>query len=322
MSPFRIGRTVREVALTAGAILGVISLLVGVAGFALGIRPLIFRSGSMSPTIETGALALAHPVRAADLTIGDVVSVTTGTGDRVTHRIVDLTLSGQVATLELRGDANEASDQELYRVAQADRIFFSVPFVGYAVGWLTGPIGLFLLGLYAAFLLSVLVKGNTGEGGSGHAAGPPAPRRRTSSDDRQSRGGRQLTTVIATFAVALGVSLVSAPAWATWSDSVPISGTRLDTVTPTAPVVACGALQLGSVTINWTPVLSATGYRLNFGSGGTSSVDVGPGVLSRTFSGTSGTFSVRALFGPVSWISASSNSQNYSSLLGVLGTCT
>ena len=44
--------------------------------------------GSMSPTIETGALAWAQQVPAADLEVGDVVMVHTAEGDRVTHRIV------------------------------------------------------------------------------------------------------------------------------------------------------------------------------------------------------------------------------------------
>ena len=218
----------------------------------------------------------------------------------------------------------QSPDQELYQVAGADRVFFSVPLLGYAVGTMTGPAGIFLLGLYAAFLISVLVTGSPG--GTGRPTiGPPAPprrkARRASRPLRTRRGGR-LSMLGATAAVAVGVSFVSAPAWAMWSDPAPVSGPLLATVTPVAPVPACGALQLGSVTITWTPVTAATGYRVNFGTGGSSSVDVAASVTSRTFTASAGTFSVQALYGSGTWISAKSITKQYSSLLGLLGTCT
>lgn len=133
---------------------------------------------------------------------------------------------------------------------------------------------------------------------------------------------RQLTMFGATVVLGVGGSFVSVPAaWATWTDPVPVTGTTLATVLPTAPVVVCGTLQIGSVTVNWTPVPSATGYRLFFGTGGATTVDVAAGVTSRTFTGTTGTFSVRAIFGTTSWLSPTSNSKQYSSLAGLLGTC-
>lgn len=155
----------RQVALTVGAVAGVLCLLVMVAGFALGVRPLVFLSGSMSPTIDTGALAIARSEPAADLRVGDIVSVPTPAGQRVTHRIVDVQHLEQVATLRLKGDANEAIDAAPYQVENADVVVFSIPGLGYLLNWLASPIGLFALGLYAALLLSVLVRGATAEGG-------------------------------------------------------------------------------------------------------------------------------------------------------------
>ena len=317
-------RVARETLLTAGAVLGVVSLLAGLLCVAVGLRPMVFRSGSMAPAIDTGALALARMTDAQDLARGDIVSVITSTGSRVTHRITQVSIDpAGVATLELKGDANETADQEVYQVSSADRVFFAVPFLGYVVGSLTGPAGIFLLGLYAAFLLSVLITGGNGTGGRPPAAPPGPPRRRAARAAHPPRAlrRRRLTILSATLAVSVGVTFVSAPAWAAWTDPAPVNGIVLVTATPIAPVVVCGPLQLGSVTINWTPVPGATGYRLSFGSGGSSTEDVAAGVTSKTFTGTSGTFSVRALFGPT-WISANSNAKNYSSLLGLLGTCT
>ncbi|GAA4381238.1 signal peptidase I [Nocardioides caricicola] len=148
----------KQVALTVGAVAGVLCIAVMLAGFAFGVRPLVFLSGSMSPAIDTGALAIARHVPAADLSTGDIVSVPTPAGQRVTHRIVEVQHDDGSATLLLKGDANEVVDATPYRVAGADVVLFSVPEVGYVLSWLASPVGLFSLGLYAAVLLSVLVR--------------------------------------------------------------------------------------------------------------------------------------------------------------------
>lgn len=163
----RVVRGVREVVLSVGAVLGIIAILVGIGSLAFGLRPLVFRSGSMSPTIDTGALAIAHEVGADDLRVGQVVSVPTQSGDRVTHRIVAVDhLPGGVALLRLRGDANSVMDAETYRVVSADKVLFSVPLLGYVIAWLSGSTGRFLLGLYAAFLLLVLFRRPESQGGA------------------------------------------------------------------------------------------------------------------------------------------------------------
>ena len=141
------GRWARQGLLTVGAVLGVVCILMTLGAALFGLRPLVFESGSMSPTIETGDLAISRSVDASSLEKGDIVSVPTGTGSRVTHRVVSVEQVGSDAMLRLRGDANTATDATHYRVSHADRVLFHVPRLGYVVGWLSGPTGLFLLGL-------------------------------------------------------------------------------------------------------------------------------------------------------------------------------
>lgn len=43
----RFGRGAREVLLTLGALLGVLCIVASIAGVAFGVKPLVFRSGSM-----------------------------------------------------------------------------------------------------------------------------------------------------------------------------------------------------------------------------------------------------------------------------------
>lgn len=157
--PRRAAAVAKQVSLTIGAVAGVLCIAVMIAGFAFGVRPLVFLSGSMSPAIDTGALAIARNVPAADLDVGDIVSVPTPAGQRVTHRIVSVQHDDGSATLMLKGDANQVVDASPYRVEGADVVLFSVPQVGYVLSWLASPLGLFSLGLYAALLVSVLVRG-------------------------------------------------------------------------------------------------------------------------------------------------------------------
>ena len=81
-----IGRGAREVFLTFGALLGVLCIAATVAGAAFGVKPLVFRSGSMSPAINTGDLAVSRTVDARELKADDIVSVINSKGNRVNHR--------------------------------------------------------------------------------------------------------------------------------------------------------------------------------------------------------------------------------------------
>lgn len=137
----------REIALNLGAIAGLFCVLAAAASFLFGIKPLIFRSGSMSPDIPTGALALSKTTPAGDLEVGDVVSVENEKGTRITHRVYEIVSSdGSTSVLILKGDANQDADITPYTVTEADRVFFSVPGLGYAVSWLSSPAAIFLGG--------------------------------------------------------------------------------------------------------------------------------------------------------------------------------
>lgn len=149
-------RVVREVALTAGAVFGVVCLVAAVASMLLGVTPLVFRSGSMAPTISTGALGLARTVPSAEIREGDVVSIVNDAGTRITHRVVSAeAAAGGATTLTLKGDGNQATDPVPVVVPSADRLFFHVERLGYLVSWLTSSIATFLGGLLVGILLMV-----------------------------------------------------------------------------------------------------------------------------------------------------------------------
>ena len=136
-------------ALNFGAVLGSLCLILAALTFLFGLKPLIFASGSMGPQIPTGSLGIAVPTPVAEVSPGQVVSVVTSEGTRITHRVLENRPEGLV----LKGDANPVADLQPYAVADADRLLFSVPLLGYMVGWFSQPWAFFLGGMLCAYLL-------------------------------------------------------------------------------------------------------------------------------------------------------------------------
>ncbi|WP_394941389.1 signal peptidase I [Psychromicrobium sp. YIM B11713] len=146
----------RETALTVGAILGLICLLAMIAAVFFGITPVVFRSGSMAPAIDTGSLAITQSTPAAQLHTGDVVSVDNSAGERITHRIVAIQpMNDGEVLLSLKGDANLQADLQTYQLNKADKVLFAVPGLGYLVAWLQSPWAIFLGGLIVGVLLTL-----------------------------------------------------------------------------------------------------------------------------------------------------------------------
>ena len=137
----------KEIALNVAAVAGLICIIATLASLIFGIKPLVFRSGSMEPAISTGALALAKTVPATELAVGDVISVDNDQGVRITHRVVELESAGADTVLAtLKGDANNVADRLSYTITEADRVFISVGALGYVVAWLSSPLATFLGG--------------------------------------------------------------------------------------------------------------------------------------------------------------------------------
>lgn len=140
------------VRLARSAALGVIlvTALVGVVVGAwlatsavTGARIVVLKTGSMSPALPQGAAVVSTPVAAADLTVGDVVTVTRDGTDRpVTHRVVSVaTVAGDPAarSLVLQGDANATPDVREYVVHEAFRARFGGPELGALARGLQDP---------------------------------------------------------------------------------------------------------------------------------------------------------------------------------------
>jgi signal peptidase len=109
-------------------------------------------SGSMSPTIKTGAVIIVKPV--SDYQIGDVVTYKYGTRDRdlTTHRIV-----GQEGNEFItKGDNNNADD--IYPIKKEQiigKVVFDIPYAGYITNIISSKIGILILILVPALLIII-----------------------------------------------------------------------------------------------------------------------------------------------------------------------
>lgn len=327
-------RRLREALLTGGAVLGATCLLLGLLAVTAGVHLLVFRSGSMSPTIATGDLALTRTIAASELRVDDVVSVIDSGGNRVTHRVENIAEQGDQRQLTMRGDANERPDSEIYSVNEAQRVFFVVPRAGYVVAWSTGPVGLVLLGGYGAFLLSVLLRRKEGDDDA------PGPTRRSDAPKRRATRQGARRGAPALLAVAIGGAMTVLPTAASaapWTDPVAVGGTSFSAYTVTKPLIlSCDVTGLTQKTaritwtavsspfaLDYTAVIQETGQSMTVSNqGATKYVDFSAGLLSTVLNATYNIRITAKLPSPNgSWTSVVANQPVTIGLLGLSLTC-
>ncbi|WP_349828824.1 signal peptidase I [Brevibacterium litoralis] len=150
-------RKIGDAALTLLAGGGVLCIVLLIASVFLDVTLLMFRTGSMEPTISTGDVAIARQVPASEVSVGDVVSVERPGALPVTHRVIEVdgapdgSPAGAVEIV-MQGDANQSPDPYPYVVTEVDRVLFSVPWVARLVAafgnpWVLGGITLAMAAL-------------------------------------------------------------------------------------------------------------------------------------------------------------------------------
>lgn len=138
------GERARDAAITVVGSCGLLVLTWLLVSMTFHLSLTVFVTGSMSPTMPAGSVAVVQTVPAADLAVGDVVTVAhADTGRPVTHRIVDVQAAPGdegARTLRLKGDANDVVDSDPYVVAEAPKVLLAVPGLGYAMIWSKNPL--------------------------------------------------------------------------------------------------------------------------------------------------------------------------------------
>ena len=131
--------TVMSVMLLGTVVLAGLAL-VAVPKFT-GARPLTVLTGSMTPTYPAGDVVIVKPTDEKNLQIGDVITFQpeSDNPELTTHRIVGVVLTSDGRQYVTRGDANGADDPMPIKPEQVrGKVWYSVPYVGYAAVWVSG----------------------------------------------------------------------------------------------------------------------------------------------------------------------------------------
>ena len=136
-----VGRGVREVLLTLAAVGGVICILLVILAFTGGYSLIMFKTGSMTPTIPAGSVALVQKIPASDIAVGDVVTVERDAALPITHRVtgIEPADAGDIRTITMKGDANDVEDPAPYTVSDVRIVRGSVPALANVIVWFGSP---------------------------------------------------------------------------------------------------------------------------------------------------------------------------------------
>jgi signal peptidase len=130
-----------DVLLWVASIAGVICIAVVVAALVFHVTLIMFKTGSMEPTIPTGSLAVVHQIPADEARVGDIVTVDRPGLLPITHRVTSVTPVGSGETsITLRGDANPTDDVAPYVVKTVRVVWTWVPGWARVVVWFSNPL--------------------------------------------------------------------------------------------------------------------------------------------------------------------------------------
>ncbi len=137
-------------------IIAVIAVFLVLSVFPMksGYGTFIVLSGSMEPEIHTGSVVA---VKTQDeYKIGDVITFGENTKSKkpTTHRITEVNDSKEGNIYTTKGDANNSEDQKTVKEDEIlGRVFFSIPYIGYAVSAVQKPIGFILILVIPAVII-------------------------------------------------------------------------------------------------------------------------------------------------------------------------
>ncbi|MBA2174905.1 signal peptidase I [Halobacillus locisalis] len=117
-------------------------------------------SGSMEPMIQTGSIIAIKPLeeeQKSTLSKGDVVTFLNKDESLITHRVVDVTKTGESVSYVTKGDNNNAADTEpvLAQNVVGQYADFTIPYAGYLMSYATSKAGSLALMIIPGLLLLI-----------------------------------------------------------------------------------------------------------------------------------------------------------------------
>lgn len=147
---------VGNAALNIAALGGLAAIALVALSLFFNISLIMFQTGSMSPTIPTGSVAMVREISASEIRVGDIVTVDRPGQLPVTHRVTSATqmAADGTRTIILKGDANEFEDRDPYTVSTVRAVLGSLPGVAPVIVWFSNPLVLGPIAVGAATLVT------------------------------------------------------------------------------------------------------------------------------------------------------------------------
>lgn len=125
----RVSAVVGEAILWVAALAGLVCIALVILAFTANISLIMFKTGSMEPTIPTGSVAVVQQTVASEISVGDVVTVDQEDQLPVTHRVTSVRAGTNESSrvITMRGDANAEDDPYPYEVSSVRTVLFSIP---------------------------------------------------------------------------------------------------------------------------------------------------------------------------------------------------
>jgi signal peptidase len=139
--------------LLAGA--GLIAILLVIAAYTFNTSVVMFRTGSMEPTVPAGSAALAREIPASEVEVGDILTVERPDRLPVTHRVIEIEPGNapEERVITMQGDANDYPDASPYTITEGKVMLGSVPGAANIVNQLGNPYVLGGITIAAAILV-------------------------------------------------------------------------------------------------------------------------------------------------------------------------
>lgn len=138
-------------------LLGLVLIVFAPSWWGLDLRGVA--SGSMAPTIPLGAVVIVQPVETNTILPSDIITFQSPEipNSVVTHRVVEVTLSGGERAFRTQGDANDDPDLELVPASQVlGRVMLDLPYLGYLSQFIRTRQGWFLIVIVPAGILILM----------------------------------------------------------------------------------------------------------------------------------------------------------------------
>ena len=181
-----------EVLLWVLALAGLVCIVLVVLAFTAHITLIMFRTGSMAPTIPAGSVAIVQQIPASQVHVGDVVTVDRPGELPITHRVRVVADGPQPGErlLTLRGDANADDDLAPYPVSTVRIVRFSVPGIAPVIVAFSNPLvlGGITVGVAGLVIWAFWPRGRRPQGQEGSDEGDGGPADRPADAGPRRRG--------------------------------------------------------------------------------------------------------------------------------------